>query len=295
MPHRLRLDAPSPLDYFRSLVAEDAGLNLLEAAASIAQDDEPGLDVQAVLAEVDELARRLRERLPPDASARHKLQLLCLYFHQELGFAGNVNNYYECGNSYIHQVLASRRGIPISLAVIFIEVAVQLGLRAQGLAFPGHFLVKVLLGNGEVVLDPFTGNTLSRNKLDEFLQTFRQAAGMEGEVDLPVELFMQAATPREILARMLRNLKEIHRAAEDWPRMLAVQQRLVVLLPDVAAERRDRGLALEALGHWQAAALDLQDYLQQEPQAQDRVAMARRLQNLQRLQAGGARGAPPLH
>ncbi|MBY0234333.1 MAG: tetratricopeptide repeat protein, partial [Burkholderiaceae bacterium] len=147
----------------------------------------------------------------------------------------------------------------------------------------------------ELVLDPFTGNTLSRNKLDEFLQTFRQAAGMEGEVDLPVELFMQAATPREILARMLRNLKEIHRAAEDWPRLLAVQQRLVVLLPDVAAERRDRGLALEALGHWQAAALDLQDYLQQEPQALDKVAMAQRLQNLQRLQTGGARGAPPLH
>lgn len=289
MSSSLRLHAPTPLEYFATLVADDAGLNLLEAAAAIAQDECPGLDVQAVLGEVDALAQRLRERVPVDAPASHKLLLLTRYFHQELGFAGNINNYYEAGNSYVHQVLATRRGIPISLAVIFLELATQLGLRAQGVAFPGHFLIKLRVGAGEVVLDPFTGQSLSRSRLDEFLHSYRQSAGLPDDAELPVELFLQAATPRQILARMLRNLKEIHRAAQDWPRLLAVQQRLVLLLPQEAAERRDRGLTLEALGHWSAAAEDLAFYLQQQSQAPDAAELKVLLERL-RLQ-----GRPPLH
>ncbi|MCV2352075.1 SirB1 family protein [Paucibacter sp. Y2R2-4] len=289
MSHSLRLHLPTPLEYFSSLVAEDAGLNLLEAAASIAQDEFPALDVQTVLDEVDELAQRLRQRLPSDASARHKLQVLLRFFYQELGFAGNLNNYYDRGNSFVHHVLSTRRGIPITLAVILLELAAQLGLRAHGVSFPGHFLIKLSMGNGELVLDPFTGDSLSRNKLDEYLQSFRSGAGLEGDLELPVELFLQAATPRDVLARMLRNLKEIHRAAQDWPRLLAVQQRLVVLLPQEAGERRDRGLVLESLQHWPAAAEDLAFYLEQAPQASDASAVEQRLAQLRQ------RGVPPLH
>ncbi|MET0519323.1 MAG: tetratricopeptide repeat protein [Burkholderiaceae bacterium] len=293
MSSSLNLRAPTPLEYFGHLVADDAGLNLLEAAIAIAQDEQPTLDVQAVLSEVDRLAQRLRQRLPADASSAHKLQLLTRYFHQELGFAGNVNDYYARDNSYIHQVLATRRGIPISLAVIFLELAAQVGLRAQGVSFPGHFLVKLRLGSasggGEVVMDPFTGQSLSRSRLDELLHGYRQAGGLPDDAELPVELFLQAATPRQILARMLRNLKEIHRSAEDWPRLLAVQQRLVLLLPQDAAERRDRGLTLEALGHWPAAADDLDFYLRHQAQAPDAKLLQQRLERLRE------RGRPPLH
>ncbi|MCV2370896.1 SirB1 family protein [Roseateles oligotrophus] len=289
MSEYLRLNVPTPLEYFTSLVAEDSGMNLLEAAASIAQDEFPALDVEAVLAEVDAMTLRLRQRLPADASAKHKLQALTRYFHHELGFAGNVNNYYECGNSFIHHVLATRRGIPITLAVIFLELATQLGLRAQGLAFPGHFLIKVSMGNGEVVLDPFSGESMSRERLDEYLQVFRKGAGLAGEVELPIELFMQAAPPRDILVRMLRNLKEIYRAGEDWSRLLAVQQRLVILLPLDASERRDRGLVLEALGQWRAAVEDLAFYVEQLPQAADGQELQHRLSKMRQ------RGAPPLH
>jgi regulator of sirC expression with transglutaminase-like and TPR domain len=288
MSESLRLNVPTALEYFASLVAEDAGLNLLEAAAAIAQDEFPALDVEAVLSEVETLALRLSQRLPADASARHKLQALTRFFHHELGFAGNVNNYYECGNSFIHHVLATRRGIPVTLAVLFLELAGHLGLRAQGLAFPGHFLVKVKMGNGEVVLDPCTGNSLSRERLDEYLQVFRDGAGLAGEVALPIELFMQAASPRDILVRILRNLKEIYRAGADWPRLLPVQQRLVVLLPGDAAERRDRGLALEALGQWRAALEDLNFYVEQAPQAADGQDLQRRLMQMRQ------RGVPPL-
>ncbi|PND36286.1 transglutaminase [Paucibacter aquatile] len=289
MSHSLRLEAPTPIEYFAALVAEDAGLNLLEAAASLAQDEHPDLDVQAVLSEVDALGLRLRQRLPADASAQSKLRSLCRYFYEELGFAGNVNNYYERDNSFIHQVLATRRGIPISLAVVFLELATQLGLRAQGLAFPGHFLVRISMGNGELILDPFTGQSLSRSRLDEMLQAFRGSTGLQGEVDLPVDLFLQPTPPRDILARMLRNLKEIHRAAQDWTRLLAVQQRLVILLPHSALERRDRGLVLESLGHWPAAAADLEAYLAQEPKALDGPVLQERLARLRE------RGGPALH
>lgn len=289
MSHSLRLEAPTPIEYFAALVAEDAGLNLLEAAASLAQDEHPDLDVQAVLSEVDALGLRLRQRLPADASAQSKLRSLCRYFYEELGFAGNVNNYYERDNSFIHQVLATRRGIPISLAVVFLELATQLGLRAQGLAFPGHFLVRISMGNGELILDPFTGQSLSRSRLDEMLQAFRGSTGLQGEVDLPVDLFLQPTPPRDILARMLRNLKEIHRAAQDWTRLLAVQQRLVILLPHSALERRDRGLVLESLGRWPAAAEDLEAYLAQEPKALDGPMLQERLARLRE------RGGPALH
>ncbi|MFY7865933.1 SirB1 family protein [Roseateles sp.] len=285
----LRWQAPTPLEYFSSLVAEDAGLSLLEAAVSIAQDDYPALDVQSVLAEVDALAQRLRKRLPADASARHKLQTLLHFFYQELGFAGNLNNYYDRDNSLVHRVLETRRGIPITLAVIFLELATHLGLRAQGVAFPGHFLVKLSMGNGELILDPFTGDSLSRSRLDEFLQSFRSNSGFQGDLDLPVDLFLQTAKPREVLARILRNLKEIHRAASDDARLLAVQQRLVVLLPEDAKERRDRGLMLESLAHWSAAADDLAFYLEQTPGAPDAEMLRSRLSQLRQ------RGAPPLH
>ena len=295
MIQALSLDIPTPLAYFASLVAEDAGLNVLECAVAIAQDEHPDLDIQTVLADVDGLARRVGERLPADAAASHKLRVLSHFFYQELGFAGNVNNFYEPGNSYVHRVLATRRGIPISLALVFMELATQLGLRAQGVAFPGHFLIKLRLASGEVMLDPFTGRALSREQLDEFLQSFRVGAGLPDDAELPVELFLQAASPRQIIARMLRNLKEIHRAAQDLPLLLAVQQRLVVLLPDDAIERRDRGLVFEATGQWSAAAADLAHYLHHHADAQDAPLLRERLNALNALNAPREQREPPLH
>ncbi len=290
MSSKLRMKAPTPLEFFATLVSDDAQINLLEAAASIAQDEFPQLDVQAVLDEVDGLARRLAQRLPADAGTSHKVRALTRYFHDELGFAGNVNNYYERGNSYIHHVLATRRGIPISLAVIYLEIASQLGLRAQGVSFPGHFLVKLRVGGNEVMLDPFTGQSLSRGRLDEILQGFRHNSGLPDDTELPLEFFLQTAQPRQILARMLRNLKEIHRQAKDWPRLLAVQQRLVLLLPREAAERRDRGLVLEALGHWSAAVDDITHYLHEQGEdAPDGEEQRKRLERLKSF------GPPPMH
>ncbi len=285
----LPLHLPGALEYFANLVAEDEGFALLEAAICVAQDDNPSLDVQAVLGEIDRLAGRLKARLPADASALGRVRALNRYFFDELGFAGNVNDYYDHCNSHVHAVLASRRGIPITLALIYIELAGQLGLAAHGVSFPGHFLVKLRLPQGEVLLDPFNGRSLSREELDERLVPYRRRHGLEGDFETPLGLFLQAAPGRDVLARLLRNLKEIHHSARDWPRLLAVQQRLVLLLPGALEERRDRGLVWAELGRHGEAAADLEAYLAGAPLAKDAAALRERVAELR------LKGAPRLH
>jgi regulator of sirC expression with transglutaminase-like and TPR domain len=273
----LQFDAPTALDYFAALVADDDSFSVLEAAVAVAQDELPGLDVQGALAQVDALAEKLRRRIPADAAPLQRLRLLNQYFFHELGFAGNVNDYYDCRNSLLHEVLATRRGIPLTLALIYIEIATQLGLQARGVSFPGHFLVKLHMPRGEVVIDPFTGRSLGREELEERLQPYRQQNHLLDDDEVPLGLFLQAAPPRDIIARLLRNLKEIHRSAGDWPRLAAVQQRLVILLPLDWEERRDHALALARLGRRGQAAEELAAYLQHRPEASDAPAMRREL------------------
>ncbi len=273
----LQFAVPTALQYFAALVADDAGFAVTEAAVAIAQDDDPGLDTQAVLAQIDALGERFRRRLPADAAPLHRLRLLNRFFFHELGFAGNVNDYYDPRNSYLSEVLKSRRGIPITLALLYIELAGQVGLTASGVSFPGHFLVKLRMPRGEVLIDPFSGRSLSREELDERLIPFRRERGLVGDDEVPLGLFLQTAPPRDVIARMLRNLKEIHRAAADLPRLVAVLDRLVILLPEAWDERRDRAMALAELGRREPAADDLAAYLEHCPGAADAPALRRRL------------------
>lgn len=278
---KLSLIAPTPLEYFATLVQSDPQFPLLEAAISLAQDDHPTLDVQQVLDEVDQMLERLRRRIPTDAAALHKLRILNQFFFQELGFGGNANDYYNPDNSYLHVVLHSRRGIPVSLAVLWLELAQGLGLKAGGVGFPGHFMVKVNLPGGQVVVDPLSGRSLSREELSERLDPYRQDAAAGEEV--PLGLFLQMALPRDIVARMLGNLKEIHRTQEDWPRLLTVQNRLLILMPQAWEEYRDRGLAHAELGQHALAIQDLETYLFHVKAATDSRAIAERLAGLRRM------------
>jgi len=285
----LPLLPPTALDYFASLVAEDASLPLLEAAVAIAQHDFPRLDVQATLAEVDTLALRLKRRLAADAAPMQRLRLLNRFFFQELGFSGNVNDYYDPRNSYVHCVLETRRGIPITLALLYVELANQIGLDACGVSFPGHFLAKVHMPQGEIVIDPFTGQSMSRDALDALLAPYRRRSVKSGLGEAPLGTFLQPAHPREVIARMLRNLKEVFRSSQDAARLLAVAERLVILLPDAWEERRDRGLVHAALGARFPAMADLAGYLEHAPDAPDRPAIRKRLAEL------GHDGASRLH
>jgi len=276
----LNLSIPTPLGYFASLVQSDEHFPLLEAAASLAQDEYPELDVQQVLGDMDRIAARLRRRIGPDSSALERVRALNQFFFGDLGFGGNLNDYYNPDNSHLNVVLHTRRGIPISLAVLWLELAQGLSLDADGVGFPGHFLVQVSLPGGMVVIDPFSGQSLSRSDLRERIAEVHPHMPFREGAELPLALYLQPSRPRMIIARMLRNLQDIHRSQQDWPRLLAVQERLVALLPQAWEEVRDRGLALAELGESQRARSDLSLYLRESPHAGDRKAMAERLAEL---------------
>ncbi len=280
----------TPLDYFATLVSQpDDGedIPLTEAALAIGQDVDPRLDLAAVQSDIDRLAATLKARIPADVGQVHKLRLLNRYFFHELGFAGNANDYYDPANSYLSTVLARRRGSPISLAVLLMEVGQQIGLPLRGVAFPGHFLVKLKVRAGDLYLDPMTGESLSREQLEERLSEFLEATRSAAERSLPAidgEAFEMAlaqaireATSREILTRMLRNLKGIYHGRNDYSQLLEVQNRLVVLLPEQHEERRDRGLVYAQLECPRAALEDLTAYLNDAPDAPEAGEIRRTL------------------
>ncbi|MFZ2124544.1 MAG: tetratricopeptide repeat protein [Rhodoferax sp.] len=278
----LSLNIPTPLEYFSALVHSDADFPLLEAAISLAQDEYPDLSVQQVLGDVDQLLARLKRRLPEDAGSLQKLRVLNQFVYRDLHFGGNFNNFMDPDNSYVHVVLRTRLAIPISLAVIWLELAQGIGLKVRGISFPGHFMVKVNLTEGQVVIDPLSGKSLSREELSERLAPFQDAAGLDDDQELPLGLYLQAAPPRDIIARMLFNLKDIHAAQEDWPRLITVLDRLIVLLPQAWPEYRDRGLAHAEAGHPGHALEDLETYLANATEIGDRRAIAARVDELRR-------------
>ena len=265
-------------DYFASLVQDDAHIPLFEAALCIAQDDEHLLDLNACLTDIDKFAVRLKRRLHADIAPIPKLRLLNNFFYQELGFSGNFNDYYNPDNSYLHKVLSTRRGIPISLAVIYMELAQQVGLDVKGISFPGHFLMKLSIKTGDIILDPFNGASLSREEIEERLEPY--FVNGRNPDDPPLASYLANATERSILVRMLRNLKAVYAEQPHWKEFLSVQQKLVILLPDEIEERRDRGLAYANLDCPNAALQDIEAYLAQCPQATDAELLRMRLPEL---------------
>ena len=218
------------LAYFRLLVADPAEIPLLEAAASLGVDAYPDLDIQATLSRVDGLAGRLAERCRGSSTEIARLECASRFFFGELGFAGNLVNYYAADHSYLHRVLDTRRGIPITLALLYTELARHVGLDVDGIAFPGHFLVRVNLREGVVILDPFTGQSLDREEL-------AQRAAPHG-TSLP--WLLRPASSRQILMRMLSNLRAIHLQDERADLLAKVEQRLHILEGDDEPPRPDR-------------------------------------------------------
>jgi hypothetical protein len=155
------------------------------------------------------------------------LQTLNRYFFGDLGFGGNLNHYHDPENSYLHAVLQTRRGIPVSLAVLWLELAGGIGLSVHGVGFPGHFLVRADLPDGSILLDPFTGESLNRDDLWERLDSIRPGGDARQATGALLDGYLRPVAPRSVIARMLFNLKEIHRSLEDWPRNAADLEHLL--------------------------------------------------------------------
>lgn len=269
------------LDYFTSLVAEDEHFPLTEAAVAVAQHAYPDLDVQGVLDQIDQWGNKLKQRITPDTPPIQRLQLLKHFFYNELGFGPNQNDFYAPENSYLHQIIENRRGIPISLAILMMELGQQIGLNIRGVSFPNHFMMRISLQQGEIIMDPLNGESLSKNQLQEMLDPYLDAKGYRGELSLPLNIFLRASSSREILSRFMRNLKMIYSEDERWERLLGIQERLVILLPDSAEEVRDRGLIFAQLEYVRPAIADLHRYLSEMPGAEDAAGIREHIATLE--------------
>lgn len=251
------------MDFPAYAALPDHELDLLTGALLIASDAYPALDWGeqiGVLAELSApLARLELGRLPVRAQARALADHLAL----RCGFRGNTEDYYDPRNSFLNEVLVMRRGIPISLGVLYIEVARRAGVRASGVGFPGHFLVRLDGGTETLVIDPFNGGeVLDERALTDLLRkaNYRQPFSRE----------MLAPTPvRHVIARMLMNLRGIYASRADYPRLLLVIDRFLDLMPESTEELRDRGYLWARLGAAEAAVQDLEAYVDRLPHAGD--------------------------
>lgn len=254
------------LDRFAELVTREQ-FSLAEACLLIAEDEYPKLDIAAGIARLDAMAATVRGRLAADAFPEQKIAALNHHLFNELHFCGNTDSYDDPRNSYLNEVLERRTGIPITLSIVYLEVGRRVGLALQGVSFPGHFLVKLRLKRGELVLDPFTGGELRsvselRNRLEQVLPPGRRAA-------LDLEQYLAPATPRDIVARVLRNLKGLYLKGGKLDQALAVMRRMLLVVPESAEELRDRGLVYAQLECFRPALADLQNYLRRRPDAPD--------------------------
>jgi regulator of sirC expression with transglutaminase-like and TPR domain len=263
---------------FAELVAdENDRYSLAEACLLIAEDAYDGLDIQNYLAEIERMAARLRGRMPSTADPEEKVIALNQFLFEDLGYAGNAEEYYDPRNSYLNEVIERRRGIPISLSVVYMEIGRKVGLPLEGVSFPGHFLVRLGLRGSTLVLDPFSGGApLSEHDLRKLLKRVIAGTGRvqlrspdDVAAELPLDQFLEPAGHRQVLARMLRNLKNIYREKNEPQRLLQVLNRLLVVNPEAHSELRDRGLVYQKLEAFRAALKDLNDYLEREPEAAD--------------------------
>jgi len=254
----------NPPDRFAELMARDeAEIDLARACLMIAADAYPGLDVDGYLGEIERLAVRLRGRLPPGGGAEERVVALNRFLFDDLGYSGNAGDYYDPRNSYLNEVLDRRTGIPITLSVLYLEIGRRVGLELEGVSFPGHFLVRLRVRGAILVLDPFSGGeALAEADLRERLQRVipEGAAGGLPVDALPLDPFLEPAGKRQILARLLRNLKGIYRHADQPQRLLEVLNRMLVVAPEAHGELRERGLLYQRMECYRAALKDLQDY-----------------------------------
>jgi len=261
------------LDHFNELLShDDDKIDLARACLQIAEDAYPGLDVDGYVGEIERFAKRLRARIPMQAMPEERVVALNEFLYDDLGFSGNTDNYYDPRNSYLNEVLDRRTGIPITLAVLYMEIGRRIGLEFQGVSFPGHFLVRMRMRGGTLVLDPFSGGMpQSEDELRERLKRVipRGATGGIPIAELPLDQFLEPASNRQILARVLRNLKGVYRKADKPERLLEVLNRMIIVAPDSPGELRDRGMVYQRLECWRPALKDLADYLQREPDASD--------------------------
>jgi regulator of sirC expression with transglutaminase-like and TPR domain len=257
----------------------DEGIDLVRGALLIAAEEYPDLDPDACIEALEGLAGTLRARLRPDIGPADSIRALNRYMFDELGFHGATEDYYDPRNSFLNDVVTRRTGIPITLAIVYMSLGRGIGLRLEGVSFPGHFLVRCPVREGVVVLDPYhKGISLDVPELQKRLQPLHGKAPTRAEVGA----LLAPASEREILSRLLRNLRGIYLHYHQLQQALAATSRILALSPGNAGEWRERAKLHLALECFRAALSDFQSYLALAPDADDAESARAKVVELQR-------------
>jgi regulator of sirC expression with transglutaminase-like and TPR domain len=253
-------------------------ISLARAALYMAQEEYPDLEPEAYLNRLDSMASELKERLPEAAYPLRIIQTLNRYLFEELKFHGNTDQYYDPRNSYLNQVIERRTGIPITLSLVYLELASRIGFPMVGVNMPGHFLIRPVVAEMEIFVDPFhNGEVLFIEDCQHRInQTFGRPVVLRPE-------FLAEISSRQFLARMLGNLKAIYLARSEIKKALAAVDRMLLLFPDSAIDHRDRGILYYQTGRWTEACLELETYLTQMPAAEDAAAIQALLEQMRNL------------
>jgi len=254
---------------------------LAEGALLIAQEEYPSLDVDAYLQRLDAMAEAVSSQLGLEIDPQRIVARLNAYLFDEQGFHGNLEDYYDARNSFLNDVIERKTGIPITLSVVYIELARQVGLPIVGVGMPGHFLVRYSALPMVFWIDPFhRGHMLTQADCQQLL------ARLYGQTLAWSDAYIEPVSDHAILQRMLYNLKALYVQQGDHRRALRVVERLLLLRPDGLTEMRDRGLLQAQLGALEAALDDLQHYLQLSPEAPDAPLITQHITTL-RQHLGG--------
>lgn len=250
-------------------------LELARAALLVAAESDPALDIEAHLGVLDGWGATLAARLEPSSNNLQRLARLRAFVYDELGFRGDTTDYFDPGNSLLHEVLRRRTGVPLTLAIVVLELGWRIGMPLEGVGFPGHFLVRLTGEPDDLVLDPFEhGRSMHEDDLRRILES-----STRGEVAFEREL-LASVGKRHMIVRLLHNLKNAYVRRGDHSGALAAVERLLALQPEDAGQRRDRGLLLYRMHRHGEALAALRDYLARAPQALDHDDVERHVMEL---------------
>jgi regulator of sirC expression with transglutaminase-like and TPR domain len=274
------MSGPSdPRGDFADLVQRpDESLELARAALVVAAGCDPQVDVDGELVRLDQWAAELQRRIDPEWNNLQRLARLRAFLFEELGFRGDRNDYFSPSNSLLHEVFDRRRGLPLTLGIIMLELGWRVGMPLEGVGFPGHFLVRLAGEPRDLLLDPFSRGMVVRE--EDCRRMLRETAG--GRFDYEPDM-IASVRKRDMILRLLNNLKTAYLRRGETAQALGVVDRLLILSPGDPGETRDRGLLLFRLQRYVPALECLTAYLEAAPEAPDRETIEKHRTALRHL------------
>ncbi|MBD0266700.1 MAG: SirB1 family protein [Cyanobacteria bacterium Co-bin8] len=270
--------SPARQRFYQEIQQPEEQIDLAAAALYIAQENYPDLEVEAYLNALDTMADEVRERLPQEAYPLKIIRTLNQYLFTDLGFKGNTDDYYDPRNSFLNEVIERRTGIPISLSLVYLEVARRIDFPMAGVGLPGHFLIRPTLEEMAIFVDPFhEGEILFEADCRDRLQAiYGEGAKLQPE-------HLEVISPKALLARLLSNLKIIYLHHRDRIKALGTMDRILLMFPNAAPELRDRGLIYYQQGRLTEARYDLELYLYERPDAADAFEVRQVIEQIERV------------